>query len=172
MTVLVLEGEWCVAPALTTTSSFPGFDLSPQFLFVVLGLVLEGRVAVLRAQVVVQVSATDAVPRLIAAQRKAGGYWHCVQVGPEPVEVAGLRLTPEPWVAVRALCSDGAPWAGFATSHFNHAVILELSCGCSGGHSHASLPEAASSGKIVWPAFGRAVVGLWAFARGPLGAQA
>ena len=179
------EGWWVGTPI--DVADDPSYDLvNPQFFMLVIGLILEGRVAVLhlgppdasfqKDQVELDSSLAELTVTLAKAQSRAGGYFQIEQPALSPMlklpSVAALLDQADVFHAVRFLCADGAPWKNPTTIIANHSCILALAAGCPGCKTHIRLQGKAPDGRSwrsiaspYWPTFANQLARTWSWAK-------
>ena len=162
------QAGWEVAWSLDANLN-PDFHLqNPLFFAVAVGLLLEGRVAVLNLpplDVTIQV-------KLAQSQRRVKGYWIWIQSQSTATSVwdqAEVQcLLRDAHRVVRSTCLDGAPWSQNNEIVSNHCAILSLGGICA--HKfHSGMSPGVNSWSFVassfWQRFSCKLAGVWDWAQ-------
>ena len=162
------QAGWEVSGSLDANLN-PDFNLqNPLFFAVALGLLLEGRVAVLNlplSDVAIQV-------KLAQSQQRVKGYWIWIQSQSTATSVwdqAEVQcLLRDAHRIVRSTCLDGAPWSQNNEIVSNHCSILSLEGICS--HKfHSGMSPNVNFWSFVassfWQRFSYKLAGVWKWAQ-------
>ena len=120
------QAGWDVTLSLDTNVN-PDFNLQNPFFFaVVVGLLLEGRVALLNLPPL----DTAILVKLVQSQQRVKGYWIWIQSQSTATSVWAQAevqcLLQDTHRIVRSTCLDGAPWSQNNEIVSNHCSILSL----------------------------------------------